>query len=182
MLLLGLATAEISLSVGQTSGTYLQDIRDDRGHSIRKSVYAGRPAFFYEIDSGNHPLWFSGDRVAFGLGIFAETRHRDYADQKNYSTDIPLYLNYYFKLTDNWSCGAGINFDIKQLRYKNETTTAGQQLGKNILFRYSNPADFYELGLIQGCSGLRLNDEIDVFYDSTNYIFKYGFYIEQNKF
>jgi len=171
---------EISISVGQTSGRYLQNLTDDGFHQ-RQSVLAGRPALFFELDSLDHPLFLANDFIVYGIGAFAETRYRDYLTGYNNTTFIPLYANYYLKLNEQWMIGAGINFNIMQLRYKTTTTTLSQQLGKNILLRYKPGDYFMEGGLMQTCSIGRF-DDVDSFFDATNYVFKFGYYLERNKF
>jgi hypothetical protein len=173
---------ELSLSLGQTSGSYLQSIQNANGTFLKKAPLAGRPAFFFELDSCDHPLWLKNDRVIFGLAAFAENRHRDYVERFNYAAYVPLYMNYYLQLTKNWSVGAGINFNIMQLRYKNQTAMAGQQLGKNLLIRYDSAANnFFEFGLLQTVDAIIYENDIECWYDATNFIFKYGFYLERDK-
>lgn len=172
--------AEISISIGQTSGRYLQSIDGD-GFQQRYSVLAGRPAIFYELDSLGHPLFLPNDFVAYGIAAFAETRHHEYVAGYQYTTYLPLYANYYYVLNEHWALGAGINFNIMQLRYKNDTLTLGQQLGKNILLRYRIADHFFESGIMQTCAASRFGDT-DTFYDATNYIFKIGYYLEKNTF
>ncbi len=180
---ISLAFSEISLSLGQTSGTYLQTLTDDGDVKIHKNYLPGRPALFYEIDSGNHPLWLENDQVIFGIGLMSETRYKDYYADSNFTTFIPIYFNYYLRFAENWAVGTGLNLNIMQTRYKNNLISLSQKPGLNLVLRYTpEPSYFIEAGVMRTVSEAWYEPDLRSSYDATNYILKFGWYLETSKY
>jgi hypothetical protein len=176
LLLWAYASAEIGLSAGFTQGRSLQALsgEDTRG---RVSLLALRPAFFVETDSLNHPLFLANDQVVFGLGVLTETAQADLLLSAKYQLSIPLYATYYLRF-GNQAVGLGLNLNLLQLRHRNDVYVQGQQLGKHLFWRMDQDNSYMELGVLQLCAqGDYPDSGVVSFYDSTNFVCRYGIYL-----
>jgi hypothetical protein len=185
LLLFSITLSDTSFSLGHTFSRYLQTVSLDHNGTrySRSGILSGRPAFFIEFDSRNHPLFLANDYVAYGLGIISEAHYRDYYTLDDYLSLFPLYATYYVNVLPELALGFGGNITIQQTRYKNEPSMNGQQFGKHFFIRYRwDPYSFLETGIMQTCaqSGFGEQEDTVSFYDTTNFIFRYGFYLENN--
>ncbi|MDR2428780.1 MAG: hypothetical protein LBD62_03130 [Candidatus Margulisbacteria bacterium] len=168
-------SAEISLSGGLTQGRQLQTISGAENYRAASELTL-RPAFFVEADSAGHPLFLANDQVVYGLGILTECAHQDAYAAFKQQLAFPLYVTYYLNFGAQ-AVGAGLNLNILQLRYRNYAALQGQQLGKHIFWRWNGADNYLEFGILQLCaeSAYPADDTVS-FYDTTNFILRYGFY------
>jgi hypothetical protein len=174
--------ADISLSLGNSFGRGLQTISYDHngGRYARPLTLSGRPAFFFEIDSRNHPLFLDKDMVVYGFGILSEVKYRERLTEDQYIAQFPFYATYYYWLTPHIALGAGATITVQQTRHKNSVNQQGQQLGKLLAARYAiDQNSFLDVGIMQTCAQAEYNNnDIVSFYDVTNYTFRYGWYLD----
>lgn len=174
--LTSLVLAEIGLSGGITWGESLQSIsgaeRIDKLYSL-----SPRLAYFVELDSLDHPLFLENDQIVFGLGFLTETAHKDWILPAQFQLSIPLYVTYYLRFGAH-AIGLGGNLNLLQIRYRNDLYMQGQQLGKQLFYRYNAGSSYLEFGVMQLCArGDYPDEELISFYDSLNFILRYGFYL-----
>ncbi|GBR72960.1 hypothetical protein NO1_0416 [Candidatus Termititenax aidoneus] len=174
-LILAALSAEISLSGGLTQGRQLQTISGAENYRAAAELTL-RPAYFAEFDSAGHSLFLANDHVAYGLGILTECAQRDAYAAFNQHLAFPLYATYYLNFGAQ-AVGFGLNLNILQLRRRNYAVLQGQQLGKHIFWRLNGADNYWEFGLMQLCAESNYpDDEINSFYDTTNFVLRYGFY------
>lgn len=174
---MALAGAEIAFSGGLTWGSASQTLSgSERG--VKISGLSLRPAYFVELDSFGHPLFLANDFVAFGLGWLTETAHRDTLLSGKYvQMSLPLYATYYLRYGTQ-AVGFGLNLNLLQLRYRDNTAGQGQQLGKHLFWRINSNNSYVELGFMQLCArGDYPDEDIVSFYESWNFIWRCGFYL-----
>jgi hypothetical protein len=168
-------SAEISLSGGLTQGRQLQTVSGAENYRAAAELIL-RPAYFAEFDSIGHALFLANDHVAYGLGILTECTHQDAYAAFDQHLAFPLYATYYLNFGAQ-AVGFGLNLNILQLRRRNNAALQGQQLGKHIFWRFNGADNYWEFGLMQLCAeSYYPNDEANIFYDTTNFILRYGFY------
>jgi hypothetical protein len=177
LVLLSCAGAEIAFSGGLTWGSASQTLSGaERG--VKISELSLRPAYFVELDSFGHPLFLENDFVAFGLGWLTETAHKDLLLTGKYlQMSVPFYATYYLRYGTQ-AVGFGLNLNLLQLRYRDNTARQGQQLGKHLFWRINSNSGYVELGVMQLCArGDYPDEELVSFYESLNFIWRYGFYL-----
>ncbi|GBR76348.1 hypothetical protein NO2_0910 [Candidatus Termititenax persephonae] len=171
----GALRAEIALAAGLTQGRLWQTVSGAENYRSA-SALALRTACFVEFDSVGHPLFLPNDQVVYGLGILSECRYRDAWAVLNRYFSFPLYATYYLNFGAQ-AVGIGLNLNIVQLRYRNYAALQGQQLGKHIFWRINGSDNYWEFGLMQLCAeGTYPAEDVVSFYDTTNFILRYGFY------
>jgi len=115
--------------------------------------------------------------MIFGLGFLTETAYEDMALDAKYQLTLPVYFTYYLRFGAH-ALGAGLNLGLLQLRYRNSIYMQGQQLGKHLFYRYNTGDSYMELGVMQLCArGDYPEEGLVSFYDTTNFVLRYGFYL-----
>ena len=172
--------AEISIGIGHTSGRYKQTISEDTTgrRSLHQNVLPGRISLWYELDSRDHHLFLDNDQVIYGLGLVNQAHYKDYTLDTDRIFIIPLYTTYYLNYGD-FGVGGGINLALMDIRTPRNTTTLAQQLGKQLALRYNRSDWYIEAMVMQNCAANTV-DAGESFYDITQYILRYGWYLENN--
>jgi len=118
LVLINLLFADFSVAVGFSQGILKEDISNESLGITHTDIL---PSISLEGDSYPVPLLFNNDYTSWGICFYPEIIFEQrFNNQNYYAMFYPLYINYYFKLSDTFSLGIGTNLGFSQLSDKDE--------------------------------------------------------------